>query len=884
MITTVEELFHELADLSAEGRARYLAEHNIAAPARKEVEALLAFDLSTGSVFQNDIGKLAAMAMPGPGFEMKGVRCGAYRLGDLVGRGGMGAVYFAERVDGEVNQRVAVKLLRPGADDPALRQRFLSERQILATLAHPNIARLLDAGHCENGQPYLVMEYVEGKTIDVYSGGLSIRHKIALFVKVCAAVGYLHRNLVVHRDLKPGNILVTEEGEPKLLDFGIARMLDFTGDSTTTAMRILTPDYASPEQVTGGAVTTATDIYSLGAMLYKLLTGASPHQFENYSMEGIAEAILRGKVLPPGKLAAGLRGDLEAILMKALRVEPRERYATIEQLSEDLENYLQSRPVRARQGDAWYRTRKLARRYWLPLTAATLAMAGLVGGVLVANHQRAIAERRFVQVRQLANKLIEIDTEVRKTPGTTRARELIVSTSLDYLGRLAAEVHGDPELELELGTGYMNISRLQGVPTVANLGHTDQAIASSRTAEKFITSVLAAQPDNRLALLRMAQIASDRMNIALRRGDDREALSFSNETVKWLQKYDTGGPVDRTTAEVLAVTYINVCNQLATVSHVDEAIRLCHRGSELAAMTGNSYRTGTAMLSLASALRVGGRLEEALQASREALPKMEQRPNLPDAVRNRTLAGALIRQGAILGERDTLSLGRSEEAVPILDRAWSIADDLAGRDLNDADSRDRLFIAAIIMTGILRDHDPRRSLAVCDHTLSRLAELSHSETALHQEVRMLAESSYALRSLGRNQEARERLNRAVERLRQLKLYPVTHIEPESSDTLSALADYDAATGNVPRAAETWENLLQLSLAADKPDTVLVDAAEVSRLYTKLAGLHGRLGHADLAARYRTRRLELWSRWDSRLPQNSFIHRQLSAATAPGPLS
>ena len=183
--------------------------------------------------------------------EPKDLPCGPYRLGDLLGRGGMGTVYLAERVDGEVAQRVAVKLLRPGADDPELRQRFLAERQILATLSHPNIARLLDAGHREDGQPYLVMEYVEGKAIDVYTAGLGIRQKITLFLKVCAAVGYLHRNLVVHRDLKPANILVTDEGEPKLLDFGIAKMLDLTTDSTVTGMRMLTPDYASPEQVAG---------------------------------------------------------------------------------------------------------------------------------------------------------------------------------------------------------------------------------------------------------------------------------------------------------------------------------------------------------------------------------------------------------------------------------------------------------------------------------------------------------------------------------------------------------------------------------------------------------------------------------------------------------
>ena len=184
--------------------------------------------------------------------ELNDLQCGPYRLGKLLGRGGMGRVYAAERADGEVQQRVAVKLLQPGADPAQFRQLFLSERQILATLSHPNIARLLDAGHRDDGQPYLVMEYVEGKTIDVYAAGYRYRQKIALFIKVCAAVSYLHRNLVVHRDLKPSNILVTEEREPKLLDFGIAKILDLAGDATVTNVRMLTPEYASPEQAAGG--------------------------------------------------------------------------------------------------------------------------------------------------------------------------------------------------------------------------------------------------------------------------------------------------------------------------------------------------------------------------------------------------------------------------------------------------------------------------------------------------------------------------------------------------------------------------------------------------------------------------------------------------------
>ena len=206
------------------------------------------------------------------------------------------------------------------------------------------------------------MEYIEGRTIDAYTAALGTRQTLNLFLKVCAAVSYLHRNLVVHRDLKPANILVTEEGEPKLLDFGIAKFLDLTSDPSATTTPLPTPDYASPEQVAGGPITTATDMYSLGAVLYRLLTGKSPHRFESESPGAVAAAIVGGDIVPPSKVAPGLKGDLEMILLKALRKEPQERYSTIEEFSEDLENYLELRPIRARKGDTWYRTRKLLRR------------------------------------------------------------------------------------------------------------------------------------------------------------------------------------------------------------------------------------------------------------------------------------------------------------------------------------------------------------------------------------------------------------------------------------------------------------------------------------------------------------------------------------------
>ena len=229
---------------------------------------------------------------------------------------------------------------------------------------------MLDAGHVENGQPFLAMEFVKGKPIDVFCAGLSIRQKVSLFLKVCAAVSYLHRNLIVHRDLKPSNILVTSDGEPRLLDFGIAKILDVATDSTMTSMRMLTPDYASPEQVTGGRISTATDIYSLGAVLYHLLTGKPAHEFEDHSPETIARVITTGEVIRPSHRTPELKGDSGIYPAEGLRKDPQERYGTVEQLAEDLVAFLESRTVTARSGNAWYRVRKFMRRYWVPVTAA----------------------------------------------------------------------------------------------------------------------------------------------------------------------------------------------------------------------------------------------------------------------------------------------------------------------------------------------------------------------------------------------------------------------------------------------------------------------------------------------------------------------------------
>ena len=432
MRNRVEEVFHEVADLSIEAREQYFTCHNIDADTRREVEALVAFDSDAGTLLARNIAQLADRISAS--FEREGSLCGPYRLQGLLGRGGMGTVYAAERVDGEVVQRVAVKVLRPGVDGPQVRKRFLAERQILAALSHPGIARLLDAGHTDDGQPYLVMDRIDGRPIDEYAGQLEVREKLNLFIRVCEAVSYAHQHLVIHRDIKPANVLVDAAGAPKLLDFGIAKLLEEKGHGGAATLltreggAALTPEYAAPEQVTGGAVTTATDVYALGVLLYVLLTGQHPAGPAPLSHAVLFKAVVEiepprmsDSVLPRGaELASGkatakslvatrdklrrlLRGDLDTIVAKALKKNPRERYTSVAALADDLLRYLSHKPITARPDTLAYRAARFVRRNRTAVALSSLvlltALAGAVGTLLQARTARV--ERDFA-LRQLS--------------------------------------------------------------------------------------------------------------------------------------------------------------------------------------------------------------------------------------------------------------------------------------------------------------------------------------------------------------------------------------------------------------------------------------------------------------------------------------------------
>jgi predicted Ser/Thr protein kinase len=490
----VERLFHQLADLSPQERDRMMVSQKVSPEVRSYVESLLANDGLEDDSFGDVVQEAVSRALEYP---LVGARCGSYRLLKLIGNGGMGSVYIADRADGEVRQKVAIKLLRVNIDTPSSRQLFQKERQILADLSHPNIARLLDAGHADDGRPFFAMEYVDGTPIDEFCSELPLRRQLELFEILCSAVVYAHRMLVVHRDIKPSNILVDASGGPKLLDFGIAKLLDEATDSTVTAERRLTPQYASPEQIQGLPVGAASDIFSLGALLYRLTTGQSPFRAEDYTTRSELErAVCHDNPSRPSQWNHKIDKELEAIISKAMRKEPNERYASTDAFREDVCAWLERRPVKARQGGWWYVARRQLRHYWIPTAAIIVTIAGLAAGLGIALRERDLAQRRFAAVHKFANEMLQVGNDIQGLPGSTPARERIIKTSLAYLEQLSHDAGNDLDLELDIGSAYRAVADIQGGVRTGNLGRSDEALSSLEKAEGFIRDVFRRRPNN----------------------------------------------------------------------------------------------------------------------------------------------------------------------------------------------------------------------------------------------------------------------------------------------------------------------------------------------------------------------------------------------------
>ncbi|MGH7528613.1 MAG: serine/threonine-protein kinase, partial [Gemmatimonadales bacterium] len=481
-------IFDDVLELAPEARAAYL-DHACAGDAalRAEIDALLAADAGSGdfpeaaeAYFPSLMGAAADAAQPPAGGLAAGTVIGPYRVVRELAQGGMGAVYLAERADGQFEQRVALKLIRAGLDSVEVQRRFLAERQILARLNHPNIAKLLDGGIAAEGRPWFAMELVDGSPLLAWCDErkLGLTERLRIFEAVCDAVRYAHQNLVVHRDLKPSNILVTTDGRVKLLDFGIAKVLEGGAEGqrgsgadvaplTRTELRILTPEYAAPEQVRGEPVTTATDVYALGAVLYELLAGQRVHRFDRHTPAEIERVVCETDPEPPSaaamqdvaasaarrteprRLRRLLRGDLDTIVLKALQKDPARRYPSAEALLDDLRRFESGLPIKARPESRTYRLGKFVRRHGVGVAAGTALFLALLAGLGGTLWQARAAAREASRAVAVKDFLVGLFQE--SDPAQARGRNITADELLARgIQRLDTALTRDPALQSEL--------------------------------------------------------------------------------------------------------------------------------------------------------------------------------------------------------------------------------------------------------------------------------------------------------------------------------------------------------------------------------------------------------------------------------------------------
>ena len=682
----VRDIFDRAIQLPPSDRAAYVQrEAQDDTAVRQEVERLISAYENLGDIFETDSGERddsvagATAAVPQV--------VGAYRIVRELGRGGAGTVYLAVRHDEQFKKTVAIKLLRPEVDTVELVRRFRHERQILASIEHPYIAKLLDGGSTIGGSPYLVMEYIDGLPIDVYCdrNGVTTRERLELFCKVCAAIQFAHQNLVVHRDIKPGNILVTSDGVPKLLDFGIAKLLDpaafsLTIDLTRAEFRPMTPEYASPEQIRGETVTTASDVYSLGVLLYRLLTGRRPYRLLTGDLPELARAICdedpkrpstvvdsaEGRLptsdpagppvrLPPERLSQQLRGDLDNIVLKALRKEPDRRYVSAEQLADDIQRHLSDLPIRAGADTARYRATKFLRRHKMAVATVAsfvlfVAAAAIVLGVQAATiaHERDRAEAARQRAEREGARAAAINEFLLRTlgganPMTGTGRDVTLASALSAAAATAQfSFKDDPEIEAGVlnvvGMTFVELGRytdaaplldraVQLRTTALGETHADvaESLESKATLLRWRGEFDEAERLYRRALIiarRTSSGSQDRTAQVLQglglnfsqRGDEKEALTFFDEGLALAR---TGSVADRVRAELLAsagVSYRRLEQYPQAEAMYREALEIQRR------LLGPSHpEVGTLLNNLGVLMNASGRYVEAEATHREAL-------------------------------------------------------------------------------------------------------------------------------------------------------------------------------------------------------------------------------------------------------------------------
>ncbi|MEZ5416432.1 MAG: serine/threonine-protein kinase [Vicinamibacterales bacterium] len=582
------ELFTRAAELPPPGRSAWLAAETDDSALRAEVEAMLAaYDTDPDFLEQPTDASGAMEAAVAD--ALIGRRLGAYRLVRQIGRGGMGVVYEAQRDDQEFDRRAAVKVL-PVWRSAAFGERFRFERRVLAGLDHPGIARLLDAGTTEDGVAYVVLEFVDGQPVTTWcrEHHLPAADRVRLIERICEAVAYAHRHLVIHRDLKPANILVTADGQPKLLDFGIAALVADDGASlgtTRTGQHSFTPEFASPEQVRGERVSTASDVYSLGVLLYLLLADRPPYALAELPPLEALRVVCEVDPPPPSSVAPRdvrgiVAGDLDAVVGKALRKAPAERYDSVAALAADLRAWRTGHPVTASPITFAYRASRFVRRHRAGVAATAALALAILGGAAatawqarVARAERDKAQNRFRQIQEFSRSLLfDINDALRPVAGATDARRLLLDRAVALLDGLSADAGDDAALARELALGYQRLANLQGNQLSENVGDSAAAVRSLEKAGQLIERLRASSPDDPSLLDFAVNVQFDLAAVLGARGDPRGAAARA-EHAALVRRLEARAGDDPAFASSVAEGYSNIGSFLAEAADFDGAER-----------------------------------------------------------------------------------------------------------------------------------------------------------------------------------------------------------------------------------------------------------------------------------------------------------------------
>ncbi len=889
-------------EMEVSRRGEYLDSLRLERDLRTEVESLLELEEGAESLMN-----LSAVELSDGYFDERfeesagaGQIFGAYRVVREIGSGGMGAVYLAERADGKFEQKVALKLLKREMNTAALRRRFQHEREILAELEHPNIARLLDAGTTKDNIPFIALEYVEGLPINVYcnQNDLDITQRLDLFREVCLAIDFAHRNLVVHRDLKPSNILVNESGAPKLLDFGISKFIsdDFENAdlATITELGVMTPSYASPEQIQRKSVTTATDIYSLGVILFELLCGHRPFETKENDFKEIYDSIIktdpplpssmvnfatmhlpdlaeaRTDLEPPGVprsvveqepkprfktemldtrenialrtrrphinvTASGIRGDLDNIVLKAMRKEPERRYSSAENFAEDILRHLRGLPVTARPNTYSYRAEKFYQRNKVSVFASVLIILAIFAGIVttvwqarIALSERAKAEKRFNDVRTLANAfLFDLSPKIEKLPGSTEARKELVTLALQYLDSLSTEAEDDQELQSELAAAYEKVGDVQGNPSNPNVGDISGSMASYEKALNIRLKLLKSDPND---LIRESDLANNYKvlgEINANGGDLEKGKAYLEKALEMRETINKKEPTSYEGRTRLAETI----NARGDISFDDSE----HK-----------------------------KAIEYYERAREIYKKLlEERPS--DHQMERLYGNTYVSLGKAYGWDDDLKSGEEN-----LDTAVAILSKLGEKYPNDQRVQRSLVIAYLRTGDNYADFNKeKQGIALFERGIEVAQRLSTADPQSVQAKRDLAIITRKLAEVlsreGRNKESLEKMISVLSIFKALRdtdpnnavaIYDVANAQFAAGGTFLALKDYDGGIKILKEAKEGFQNNLRIDptyISAAR--TLAFTSINIGTHYGKLSESRNRLEYLKKALEYKREGLE-----------------------------